>query len=92
VTSPVLLTPGVYEPRVSENDPVTDQPRDLAIAPCRSECAWSAAGQLQGERLFACDACGSEWVPSEAWTPVDWAGVVPDAVQQERRRQRAGTA
>jgi hypothetical protein len=78
--------------RVGENDPVTERPRDLQIAPCRSECAWSESEHRLGdERLFACDACGTEWVPSEAWTPVDWAGVVPEAVQRERDRQRASS-
>jgi hypothetical protein len=71
---------------------VTDHARELVIEPCRSECSWSASGELLGgEPVFACEACGSEWVRSQAWTPVDWAGVVPDAVQAERDRQRAGS-
>lgn len=63
--------------------------RDLAISACRSECAWHDTGELlAGERLFACAGCGSEWVPSEPWTPIDWTGSVPTAVQEVRRARR----
>jgi len=72
-----------------DDDPVTERPRDLEISPCRSACSWSQTGeQLAGERLFACAACGSEWVASEPWIPVDWEGFVPDAVQRERAGRR----
>ena len=61
--------------------------RDLVISPCQARCSWSASDErLGGDRVFACSACGSEWVASEAWTPVDWQGVVPDEVQAERAR------
>lgn len=61
----------------------------LEIAACRRLCAWRTTGeQLDGERLFRCGGCGSEWVPSEAWTPIDHTGEVPEAVQAERRRGR----
>lgn len=71
-----------------DDDPVTDRPRDLVISPCQSACSWSETGeQLAGERLFACAACGGEWVSSQPWTPVDWQGDVPDAVRGERERQ-----
>jgi hypothetical protein len=70
---------------LGHDEPVTD--RDLVISACRSECSWSeTADRLDGERLFACEACGSEWVRSQPWTPVDWEGYVPDAVQSERAR------
>lgn len=59
--------------------------RELAMAPCLRECRWQAtSGSLDGERLFACSGCGSEWVASQEWTPIDWLGEVPDAVRQER--------
>lgn len=59
--------------------------RSLEIAACRSACAWAATGGLlDGEELFACAGCGSEWVPSEPWTPIDWTGSVPEAVQRAR--------
>jgi hypothetical protein len=61
--------------------------RDLVISPCQARCSWSASGErIGGDLVFACGACGSEWVASEAWTPVDWQGVVPDEVQAERAR------
>ncbi|MDQ2781311.1 MAG: hypothetical protein M3Y26_02075 [Actinomycetota bacterium] len=63
--------------------------RPLAISPCLAECDWSTTGNvLGGELLFACDGCGSEWVVSQAWTPVDWRGLVPDAVRRERDADR----
>ena len=64
-----------------------DDGRELVISPCQARCAWSTSGdRLGGDLLFACSACGSEWVASEAWTPVDWQGVVPEAVEAERAR------
>ena len=61
--------------------------RPLAIAGCLSECAWSATGdRLGADPLFACSACGSEWVRSEEWTPIDWMGEVPETVVVERAR------
>ncbi|HSE54563.1 MAG: hypothetical protein ACM3XQ_04830 [Nocardioidaceae bacterium] len=61
----------------------------LTIAACRRLCSWGETEKdLDGERLFSCSGCGSEWVASEGWTPVDHTGVVPEAVQAERRRGR----
>ena len=63
--------------------------RPLEIAACRSVCAWDASEErLDGEPLFVCTGCGSEWVPSEPWTPIDWTGRVPDAVQRAVRERR----
>ncbi|MFZ5848715.1 hypothetical protein [Nocardioides pakistanensis] len=63
--------------------------RPLRIAACRRLCSWRAAGEeLGGEALFRCDGCGSEWVASQPWTPIDHTGEVPPAVQAERRRGR----
>jgi hypothetical protein len=60
--------------------------RPLEIAGCQALCAWRDTGDLlDGEPLFACSGCGSEWVPSEAWTPVDHTGVVPESVHVARR-------
>ena len=64
--------------------------RELAIWPCQARCSWSPTpDELGGHRLFACSACGSEWVASEAWTPVDWQGLVPDTVREERESHPA---
>jgi hypothetical protein len=65
--------------------------RPLHIAACRSVCAWHDTGErLGGEPLFACSGCGSEWVPSEAWTPVDYTGTVPGPVSDARRTRGGG--
>ncbi|MFY9915524.1 MAG: hypothetical protein WAK18_12705 [Nocardioidaceae bacterium] len=75
-----------------ESDSPADLPR-LAVWPCRSSCAWRPTGTtwstVTGEELplFACTGCGSQWVRTEAWTPIDAQGSVPSAVAQERRRQ-----
>jgi hypothetical protein len=66
-------------------------PRPLVIAACRSLCSWHGTGErLDGEGLFACSGCGSEWVPSEPWTPVDYTGTVPDPVAEARRTRGGG--
>ncbi len=65
--------------------------RRLEISACRSLCSWQATGDtLDGERLFACDGCGSEWVVSEPWTPIDRTGTVPEPVQEARRTRGRG--
>ena len=55
----------------------------LIIAPCRTLCAWSA-DPTAGERLFSCAGCGSQWEPSQAWTPRQADGTVPAAVRAAR--------
>jgi hypothetical protein len=65
--------------------------RPLESAGCRAECSWHDTGaRLAGERLFTCAGCGSEWVPSEQWTPVDHTGVVPAQVAEVRRTRGRG--
>lgn len=61
----------------------------LRLAPCRKLCRWERTAEtVRGERAFACRGCGSQWVASEAWTPADHTGEVPEVVQAERRRGR----
>lgn len=61
----------------------------LEIAACRRLCSWSETDRrLDGEAVLACSGCGSEWVASQAWTPVDHTGQVPEAAQRERLRGR----
>jgi hypothetical protein len=50
----------------------------LAISPCRSLCDWAVVA----DELFRCAGCGSEWLPSEKWTPRQADGEVPPAVRQ----------
>ncbi len=70
---------------------MTPVSRPLRISPCRRECSWAARDELlDGLPVFACGSCGSEWVASEPWTPADWTGAVPEAVQRERRLRGRG--
>ncbi|HSE10758.1 MAG TPA: hypothetical protein VLB29_18990 [Nocardioidaceae bacterium] len=65
----------------------------LRISACRRLCSWGETpALLDGERIFACSGCGSQWVASEPWTPIDHTGVVPAAVQQaaQETRRRGG--
>ena len=56
----------------------------LAISPCRSLCDWAPAGEL-----FACGGCGSQWEPSQGWTPRQADGTVPPAVLAARAGRSA---
>lgn len=48
---------------------------DLVVNPCRQKCRWRPDdGHHHGERLFACTSCGSQWVRSQPWVPVDADG------------------
>jgi hypothetical protein len=59
------------------------------VSACRRLCSWTGVEDtLDGEPLFACAGCGSEWVPSQQWTPIDWQGEVPQPVQEARRAAR----
>jgi hypothetical protein len=68
--------------------------RPLAVWPCQSICVWRATGEVWGDsdhgvagpRVFACAGCGSEWVRTEAWTPIDANGEIPEAIAVERRQ------
>jgi len=70
-----------------DTDPADPGPPPLAMAPCRTLCSWGPTGRLRdGLPLFACSGCGSEWVRSEPWKPIDADGVVPEAVVTEAYR------
>ena len=70
---------------------VAGMARALRITGCRSLCGWHDTGRsLDEEPLFACSGCGSEWVPSEPWTPVDYEGFVPEPVAEIRRTRGRG--
>ncbi|MBA3310760.1 MAG: hypothetical protein H0U28_12055 [Nocardioidaceae bacterium] len=67
-------------------------PRSLQAWPCQSICVWVATGEVwaadegQPMAVIGCAGCGSEWVRSEAWTPIDAGGVVPGEVVAERAK------
>ena len=64
----------------------------LTIAACRSLCDWARTpASYDGQPLFACRGCGSQWVRTEPWTPCQADGVVPAEVLAELRRP-AGAA
>jgi len=53
----------------------------LRVRSCRDLCEWTRTPvQRRGEQMFACRGCGSQWVPSEHWTPRDASGAIPPAV------------
>ena len=61
----------------------------LAIHPCQGSCAWSVRPETAADPLprFACDTCGSEWMRTQAWTPIGSDGLVPEAVRREAARR-----
>ncbi|MEJ7707472.1 MAG: hypothetical protein WKF82_09515 [Nocardioidaceae bacterium] len=68
--------------------------RELDVWPCQSRCDWKPTSQIWANpghdelRVFACTGCGSEWVRTETWTPVDSSGVVPPEVEAELAAHR----
>ncbi len=61
--------------------PSDPDPAPLRIVSCRDLCAWNRTpAERRGEPVFACRGCGSQWVPSEDWTPRDSSGAVPPDV------------
>lgn len=58
----------------------------LRAFPCQKKCCWRSTGRERGgERLFACQSCGSEWVRSQPWAPVDADGTRhPDLLAELR--------
>ncbi|HJC30460.1 MAG TPA: hypothetical protein H9759_13870 [Candidatus Dietzia intestinipullorum] len=53
----------------------------LRIRSCRDLCSWHRTPvERRGEPMFACRGCGSQWVPSEHWTPRESSGGIPPAV------------
>jgi hypothetical protein len=60
----------------------------LATHPCRSLCEWHPTAASIGELpVLACRGCGTQWVRSEPWTPIDADGRIPDAVRAELARR-----
>lgn len=64
----------------------------LTISPCRKLCDWGPVdGTYDGLPLFACSACGSEWVRTEPWTPRNWDVSIPASVRAELDAGAAGS-
>jgi hypothetical protein len=67
----------------------------LTVAACRSLCDWTRTPAVQdGQPLFACRGCGSQWLRGERWTPCQADGSVPREVLAELKRpaDAAGSA
>lgn len=64
--------------------------RALATHECKGTCCWGRAtvdgspAECEGEPLFVCASCRSEWVPSQPWTPRDADGAVSPEVKAAR--------
>ncbi len=60
-----------------------DPRQPLVANPCRTLCDWRATRALaaDGERLFACTGCGSQWRAGAGWTPANADGRVPPEVR-----------
>ena len=55
--------------------------RPIKVRACRDVCVWNRTpAERRGEPLFACRGCGSQWVPSEDWTPRNREGSIPDEI------------
>lgn len=53
----------------------------LRVRSCRDLCNWNRTPvDRRGEPMYACRGCGSQWVPSEPWTPRDADGAVPPEI------------
>jgi hypothetical protein len=92
----VTLAPPRVNTGVGDNVAVSDDPRPgrpVQAWPCQSVCVWEWTGVTWNDgvyddlRVFACRGCGSEWVRTEPWTPIDSGGDVPPEVDVERRRR-----
>jgi hypothetical protein len=74
---------------------VTVPSPQLRVQPCRGECEWREAPARDRRRveellLFACRGCGTQWLRSLAWTPIDADGTIPEEVRQEAARRDSG--
>lgn len=55
--------------------------KPLRVRSCRDLCNWNETPvERRDEPLFACRGCGSQWVPSEHWTPREASGAIPAPV------------
>lgn len=57
----------------------------LDSRPCQQLCRWlpTRGESRDGLPLFHCSGCGSEWVRSEPWSPVDVDGGRHPSLQAE---------
>ncbi len=61
--------------------------RSLKSNPCDETCEWVATKKVRdGERVFECLGCDSEWTRSSNFTPKEADGTVSDEVLAELRQ------
>ncbi len=63
---------------MTNSAPHPDPP--LEQHPCQDLCAWVPDLRPATPPRLRCEGCGSQWDRSQAWTPIDRDGRVPDAV------------
>ncbi|MGO4957248.1 hypothetical protein ACTQ49_08245 [Luteococcus sp. Sow4_B9] len=67
--------------------------RELKMNDCKGTCDWQPTDELSdGQRIFACTPCGSEWTSDQGWTPRNADGEVPAAVAAEKAAATPRTA
>lgn len=61
--------------------------KTLRQEPCQSKCDWMPTGEVfDGDLVFACSGCTSEWTRQEGWTPRNLDGSIAAAVLLEQAR------
>lgn len=62
-------------------------PHALRQEPCQSKCDWTPSGEVRdGDYVFACSGCTSEWVRSEGWRPRNLDGSIAAEITEELNR------
>ncbi|WP_426561460.1 hypothetical protein ACPPVT_14640 [Angustibacter sp. McL0619] len=55
---------------------------DLEQHPCQDLCRWLPEPAPHTPRRLTCQGCGSQWDRTQAWTPVDRDGTVPEGISR----------
>lgn len=76
----------LHEGREADRFHVNETRGVLVVAPCRQLCDWARVPPSYDDAvLLACNGCGSQWEPGQAWTPSQADGTVPEAVSALQR-------
>lgn len=60
----------------------------LRQEPCQSKCDWMPTGEeIDGDLVFACSGCTSQWTRQQGWTPRNLDGSIAIEVQLELSRE-----
>ncbi|MEL4357660.1 MULTISPECIES: hypothetical protein [unclassified Luteococcus] len=67
--------------------------RELKSNDCTGKCAWTPTDEVSdGQPIFACSGCGSEWTPDLGWTPRNADGEVSAEVLAAKAAAQPRTA